>query len=91
MRSALHAWAGILCLLVNAAACERRNPASDRLALSPQNCNTECQARQTDCILDCDGRVPCEAECTREGEACVARCRQREKDAGKAPPASPPR
>jgi hypothetical protein len=91
MRQALRGWTGILCLLVCAAACERRKPSSDRLALSPQSCNTECQTRQTDCILECDGRVPCEAECTRRGEACVARCRQREQDAGKTPPGTPPR
>jgi hypothetical protein len=49
-------------------------PASQRFALSPQQCNTECQRRQTDCILDCDGNVPCERRCTETGKACVQRC-----------------
>jgi hypothetical protein len=49
-------------------------PASQRFALSPQQCNTECQRRQTDCILACDGNVPCERRCTETGKACVGRC-----------------
>ncbi len=49
-------------------------PASQRFALSPQQCNTECQRRQTDCILACDGNVPCERRCTETGKACVERC-----------------
>jgi hypothetical protein len=58
-------------------------PASQRFALSPQQCNTECQRRQTDCILDCDGKVPCERRCTETGKACVQRC-LRGADAGSA-------
>lgn len=50
------------------------SPVSQRFALSPQQCNTECQRRQTDCILACDGKVPCERRCTETGMACVARC-----------------
>ena len=50
--------------------------------LSPQECVTECQARQTDCIQDCDGRIPCERACVSRGEACVARCRRPASDAG---------
>jgi hypothetical protein len=57
-------------------------PGSTRYALSPQNCTTECQSRQTDCILDCDGAVPCERRCTEVGAACVERCRSA--DAGAA-------
>jgi hypothetical protein len=49
-------------------------PAALRFALSPQQCNTECQRRQTDCILACDGNVPCERRCTERGKACVERC-----------------
>jgi hypothetical protein len=49
-------------------------PSSQRFALSPQACNTECQRRQTDCILACDGDVPCERRCTETGKACVERC-----------------
>jgi hypothetical protein len=57
-------------------------PGSAHYALSPQDCTTECQSRQTDCILDCDGKVPCESQCTRVGMACVERCRR--PDAGAA-------
>jgi hypothetical protein len=57
-------------------------PGSVRRALSPQNCTTECQSRQTDCILDCDGRVPCERQCTEVGTACVERCRRPDAGAG---------
>jgi hypothetical protein len=49
-------------------------PSSQRFALSPQACNTECQRRQTDCILACDGNVACERRCTETGKACVERC-----------------
>lgn len=49
-------------------------PDSQRFALSPQECNTECQRRQTDCILACEGHVPCERRCTETGKACVGRC-----------------
>ena len=84
-------WRALIACLLAAGGCERRAPTSDRLALSPQSCTTECQTKQTDCILDCDGHVPCEAECTREGKACVERCLQRGQDAGKAPPGPPPR
>lgn len=49
-------------------------PKAVLLALSPQQCNTECQRRQTDCILACDGNVPCEQRCTEAGKACVQRC-----------------
>jgi hypothetical protein len=52
------------------------SPSEQRFALSPQECNTECQRRQTDCILACDGNVPCERRCTDTGKACVERCRQ---------------
>ena len=57
-------------------------PASRRFALSPQQCNTECQSRQTDCILACDGDVSCGRHCTEAGTACVRRCRG---DAGGVP------
>ncbi len=57
-------------------------PPSLRFALSPQECNTECQIRQTDCILECDGNVACERKCTSTGKACVARCKRYGADAG---------
>jgi hypothetical protein len=58
------------------------SPSSNRYALSPQECVTECQSRQTDCILDCDGQVPCERRCTDTGMACVERCRRPDAGAG---------
>jgi hypothetical protein len=45
-----------------------------RAALTPQGCVTECQSRQTDCILACEGRVPCERQCLAAGKACEQRC-----------------
>jgi hypothetical protein len=54
---------------------DRSAPDSRRFALSPQACNTECQIRQTDCILECDGNVACERKCTATGKACVERCK----------------
>jgi hypothetical protein len=54
----------------------RAAPTSQRFALSPQECNTECQRQQTDCILACDGNVPCERRCTKTGQACVEGCLQ---------------
>jgi hypothetical protein len=43
-------------------------------SLTPQECLSECQNRQTDCIQDCEGVVPCEADCVLGGEACAKRC-----------------
>jgi hypothetical protein len=62
---------------------------TERLRLSPQECRTECQERQTDCILDCDGHLSCEHECVQAGDACVARC-GRADDAGARPPGAAP-
>jgi hypothetical protein len=59
-----------------------RGPHERRFALSPQECNTECQSRQTDCIEDCDGNIPCERRCTETGLRCVARCSGHGPDAG---------
>lgn len=56
-------------------ALDASEPRAQRFALSPQECNTECQIRQTDCILDCDGNVACERKCTATGKACVERCK----------------
>jgi hypothetical protein len=64
-------------------------PVMQRFALSPQECNTECQAQQTDCILDCEGAVPCEKACLEAGKACLARCREHKLDAGVAPKKKP--
>jgi hypothetical protein len=57
-------------------------PSSERFALSPQECNTECQSRQTDCIDDCEGNVPCERRCLQSGLACLERCKRLGADAG---------
>jgi hypothetical protein len=57
-------------------------PHERRFALSPQECNTECQSRQTDCIDDCDGNLACEGRCTEAGLRCVARCGGHGPDAG---------
>jgi len=56
-------------------------PSEQRFALSPQECNTQCQERMTDCILACDGNVACERRCTETAKACVRSCR-RAADAG---------
>jgi len=67
-----------------------REPLSSlRLSLSPQECITECQSRQTDCIQECDGHVSCEKACVHSGEGCVARCRQAA-DAGAGAPSPTP-
>jgi hypothetical protein len=53
-----------------------------RSALSPQGCVTSCQTQQTDCILKCDGVVPCEKRCVVAGRRCARGCRGTP-DAGK--------
>ena|SRR5579859_4267691 len=53
---------------------------------STQQCNTACQTRMTDCILSCDGRLPCELDCKSKAAQCVDRCSS---DAG--PPVAEPR
>jgi hypothetical protein len=67
----------------------QRRVTSVRLALSPQECITECQSRQTDCIQECDGRVSCEKSCVHSGEGCVAHCREAA-DAGALAPSPTP-
>lgn len=61
------------------------SPETVRSALSPQGCVTSCQTEQTDCILRCDGVVPCEKKCVATGEQCVRGCRGLP-DAGKPTP-----
>jgi hypothetical protein len=75
-RAPLLALASATALLVGLWLLREPPPSSRRFSLSPQQCNTECQRRQTDCILACDGNVPCERRCTETGEACVQRCLQ---------------
>lgn len=65
-----------------AAFAEPTPPLTQHLALSPQECNTGCQSRQTDCILQCDGQVRCERACTEVGLRCVLRCQQAAPDSG---------
>jgi len=52
----------------------RGGPSEESFALSPQECNTQCQTRKTDCIDACDGHIPCEKDCVKSCEACVQRC-----------------
>jgi hypothetical protein len=71
------------CLAVLWAALDTLVPSAQKFALSPQDCNTECQSRQTDCIEDCDGHLQCEHRCVETGKACVERCaRAARADAG---------
>src|SRR3954470_23260116 len=42
---------------------------------STQSCDTDCQSRMTDCILSCDGVLPCEQECKKRAVGCVDQCR----------------
>jgi len=39
-----------------------------------QQCNTACQSRMTDCVLGCDGRLPCEIDCKHKAVECVEWC-----------------
>lgn len=41
---------------------------------STQECNTACQTRMTDCILDCDGVLTCELNCKAAAVGCVRLC-----------------
>lgn len=43
-------------------------------ALDAQACNTECQDQFTDCMLSCDGKPQCHAQCKNAVEECVNRC-----------------
>jgi hypothetical protein len=71
------------CLVALWAALDTQAPSAQRFALSPQECTTECQSRQTDCIEDCDGKLRCEHQCVEVGLACVERCvRASRADAG---------
>lgn len=65
---------GVLALLWLAAA-STGSTETVRSALSPQGCVTACQTQQTDCILACEGVVPCEKKCVIAGERCVRGCR----------------
>lgn len=42
--------------------------------LSVQGCNTRCQEVQTDCVLQCDGEVPCVQHCQMAANSCTERC-----------------
>ena len=52
----------------------RGGPSEESFALSPQECNTQCQTKKTDCIHACDGHIPCEKGCVATCQACVQRC-----------------
>jgi len=51
-------------------------PAVERLRLSPQACLANCQGSQTDCVLACEGRSPCEEQCLGQGRRCADGCRR---------------
>jgi hypothetical protein len=42
-----------------------------------QACTTRCQSQFTDCVLACDGAVPCEQACKVTVSRCVDECRRR--------------
>jgi hypothetical protein len=54
--------------------------AGAEISLSVQGCNTRCQSVQTDCVLRCDGDIPCIQQCQKAADSCVDQCRS-----GKAP------
>jgi hypothetical protein len=49
--------------------------AEAEVSLSVQGCNTRCQSVQTDCVLRCDGDIPCIQECQKVADSCVDQCR----------------
>ncbi|HEY3594499.1 MAG TPA: hypothetical protein VGL13_11515 [Polyangiaceae bacterium] len=49
---------------------------------STQQCNTACQEKMTDCIIDCDGLLSCELNCKSAAVGCVLACT----DGGVRPP-----
>lgn len=49
-------------------------PSSSAGTLSIQGCNTRCQTEQTDCVLACDGDIPCIQACQQAADVCVERC-----------------
>jgi hypothetical protein len=51
--------------------------AEGALTLSVQGCNTRCQSEQTDCVLRCDGEIPCIQQCQKVAEGCVDTCTKR--------------
>ena len=42
--------------------------------LSVQSCNTRCQSVQTDCVIKCDGDIPCIQGCQKSADSCVEKC-----------------
>lgn len=42
--------------------------------LSVQTCNTRCQSVQTDCVIRCDGDIPCIQGCQKSADSCVEKC-----------------
>lgn len=49
-------------------------PETTQLSLTPQECVTACQTDQTDCILGCEGRKPCQKRCRELAKTCVQPC-----------------
>jgi hypothetical protein len=50
--------------------------ASEPALLGVQACTTRCQSQFTDCVLACDGALPCEQTCKVTVIRCVAECRR---------------
>jgi len=59
------------------------DPLETEARASTQQCNTACQTKMTDCILACDGFLPCEQDCKKRVVTCVDICSS---DAAPAPP-----
>ena len=78
MRTRVGLSVAVIAVVAGMVALRARTPAGgsseERFALSPQECNTQCQTRKTDCIDACDGHIPCEKGCVEACQACVQRC-----------------
>ena len=47
-----------------------------------QQCNTECQERFSQCLVDCDGNPSCKRGCKDTVASCVAACSKEEAPGG---------
>jgi hypothetical protein len=70
---------GVLALVSARGEAWRAEPAPDAgeegpLPLDAQRCNTDCQDRFTQCLLDCDGKPSCMRGCKQTAASCVAGC-----------------
>jgi hypothetical protein len=70
---------GVLALVSARGEAWRAEPTPDAgeegpLPLDAQRCNTDCQDRFTQCLLDCDGKPSCMRGCKQTAASCVAGC-----------------